>query len=283
MGFKVKTDMIDEPAAWAADSAQVSHTPCGDGRMVWRSWGSGLPLVLLHGGTGSWRHWARNVLPLAGTHRVLAPDLPGLGSSDMPPEPYTPQSVAAIVGAGIDALLGQGAHYDLCGFSFGALVSSQLALQHSTRLRSLTVVGPNSLGMKRAAVALEKVRSREGADRIAANRTNLGRFMFADPSRIDDAAIAIQDWNTRHARLRSKDFAAGSYLRDAVAVVPARVGVIWGDGDVTARPSMQVRMDVLRAARGDVDIRVIEGAGHWVAYEAAGEFDAMLLEMIELG
>jgi pimeloyl-ACP methyl ester carboxylesterase len=248
--------------------------------MVWRSWGSGKPLVLLHGGTGSWRHWARNVLSLAQTYQVLAPDLPGLGSSDMPPEPYTPQSVAAIVGGGIDALLGEAARYDLAGFSFGALVSSQLALQHGARLHSLTVVGPNSLGMQRAPVQLEKVRSREGVDRVAANRTNLGRFMFADPSRIDDAAIAIQDWNTRHARLRSKGFAEASYIKDAVAVVPTRVNAIWGSNDVTAWPSIQARVDVLRAARPDADVRVIDGAGHWVAYEAADAFDAMLLEMI---
>jgi pimeloyl-ACP methyl ester carboxylesterase len=276
----VDTETIDEPAAWAADQAKILHTPCGDGQMVWRSWGSGPDLVLLHGGTGSWRHWARNVLHLSQTHRVLAPDLPGLGQSALPPEPYTPMSVAAIVGAGLDELLGAGARYDLTGFSFGALVSSQLSVQHRERLRTLTLVGPNSLGMKRAQVQLEKVRSREGDARREANRTNLGIFMFADPSRIDDAAIEIQDWNTRHARLRSKGFAEGTYLRDAIAVAPTRVGVIWGDGDVTAWPSVQARVDVVRAARPDADVRVIPDAGHWVAYEAAEAFDTMLLDMI---
>ena len=27
------------------------YTPCGDGRMVWRIWGEGEPVVLLHGGS----------------------------------------------------------------------------------------------------------------------------------------------------------------------------------------------------------------------------------------
>ena len=26
-------------------------------KVSWRSWGKGTPLVLLHGGYGSWRHW----------------------------------------------------------------------------------------------------------------------------------------------------------------------------------------------------------------------------------
>ena len=39
-----------------AAEAQRLETPCGDGSMVWRVWGSGPPLVLLHGGYGSWMH-----------------------------------------------------------------------------------------------------------------------------------------------------------------------------------------------------------------------------------
>ena len=37
----------------AAEAERV-ETPCGDGTLVWRRWGSGPPLVLLHGGYGSW-------------------------------------------------------------------------------------------------------------------------------------------------------------------------------------------------------------------------------------
>ena len=40
---------------------QRIETPCGDGSLVWRVWGSGPPLILLHGGYGSWTHWIRNV------------------------------------------------------------------------------------------------------------------------------------------------------------------------------------------------------------------------------
>ncbi|HEY0421254.1 MAG TPA: alpha/beta fold hydrolase [Acetobacteraceae bacterium] len=269
-----------EPVPEVAQAARLLRTPCGAGRMVWRSWGEGPPLVLLHGGTGSWRHWARNIPAFARHRLVLAADLPGLGESDMPPDGYTPYSIGAIVAGGIDVLLGEGTRYDLAGFSFGALVSSQVAAIHGARLRSLTVVGPNSLGMKRAPITLEKVRSRRGAARLEANRINLGRFMFADPARIDATALAIQDWNTVHARLRSKGFAEGTYLRDAVAGAPTRVQAIWGAADVTAWPSMAARLAVLRAARPDVDARVIEGAGHWVAYEAAEAFNAMLDDML---
>ena len=52
----------------------------GEGQVVWHRWGRGAPVVLLHGGAGSWRHWVRNVDALLAAGRtVWAPDLPGLG------------------------------------------------------------------------------------------------------------------------------------------------------------------------------------------------------------
>jgi pimeloyl-ACP methyl ester carboxylesterase len=37
----------------------------------------------------------------------------------------------------------------------------------------------------------------------------------------------------------------------------------------------------LRGLRPDADVRMIPGAGHWVAYEAPEQFHAMLLEMLK--
>ena len=69
---------IDFVHGIAAEAERID-TPCGDGTMAWRCWGSGPPLVLLHGGYGSWMHWIRNVLPLSRQFTVIAPDMPGLG------------------------------------------------------------------------------------------------------------------------------------------------------------------------------------------------------------
>src|SRR5713101_4198486 len=94
-------------AGIAAEADRI-ETPCGDGTMVWRCWGGGPPLVLLHGGYGSWMHWIRNVPPLSRQFRVIAPDLPGLGESAIPPEPWTAAGLAAIIGEGLDIVLARG-------------------------------------------------------------------------------------------------------------------------------------------------------------------------------
>lgn len=99
--------MIADPAATVArieSLATRARTSCGAESMVWRIWGEGRPLVLLHGASGSWTHWIRNVVPLAGHVRVCAADMPGFGDSDVPPEPHTADGLADLVLAGLDGV-----------------------------------------------------------------------------------------------------------------------------------------------------------------------------------
>ena len=75
---------------WQASATRLTHPHAG-GHTTVHHWAAvqpnGLPpLVLFHGGSGSWTHWVRSIGPLleAG-HDVWAVDLPGFGDSDVPP------------------------------------------------------------------------------------------------------------------------------------------------------------------------------------------------------
>ena len=128
------------------DEAQVllktairMETPCGAGTMVWHVWGQETcshalaPLVLLHGGSGSWTHWLRNILPLVESgRRVLVPDLPGFGDSAAPAHGTDADALPEPVEQGLNVLLGDAA-CDLVGFSFGGMVAGLLAAQFPAR------------------------------------------------------------------------------------------------------------------------------------------------------
>lgn len=275
------TEETPEAVLARLDAAARRHeTPCGEGRMVWRAWGDGPPLVLLHGGSGSWRHWARNIGHFARERLVLAPDLPGLGESAMPPPPIEPGVTAGIVAAGLRALLGAEARYDLAGFSYGANIAGHVAAAEGERVRSLTIVGAGALGLPRSHTPLEKVRDKQGEARVAAHRFNLASLMFADPARIDALALAIQEWNTVNARLRSRPLAHTPMLRDAIARASAPLAAIYGERDAIAWPNLHLRLALLRELRPEAEIHVIPGAGHWVAYEAAEAFNAALTSVL---
>jgi pimeloyl-ACP methyl ester carboxylesterase len=274
------TDELHPALMPLAAAATIAETPCGSGNMIWRVWGRGAPLVLLHGGSGSWRHWARNIGPLGQGRMVIAPDLPGLGDSAMPEGVSTPEGVAEILARGLDGILPKGSRYDLAGFSFGALCAGHLAALDQDRVKSLTIIGAGALGFQRSPTQLVKVRALSGEERMAAHRHNLAELMFADASKIDDVALAIQEASTRGARFKSRGFASTDSLKQALLCGRGQLNAIYGEWDAIVRPNVQWRLDLVHGLRPGARAHAIPGAGHWVAYEAAEAFNATLLRFL---
>jgi pimeloyl-ACP methyl ester carboxylesterase len=264
----------------ASEAIRV-ETPCGDGKMVWRIWGAGPPLVLFHGGYGSWTHWIRNVLPLSRSFTVIAPDLPGLGESATPPEPHTAEGLASILVGGIDLVLPRRDPLHLAGFSFGGVLGGHVAAQLGDRVRAFTVVGSNGLGLIRQPTDLQRVPAGSStAEALAVHHHNLGALMIADPAKIDELAVYIQSTNAPRGRVRSRRFSRADTLVRALPRVKARLDGIWGGRDATAYPHVDERANTLRLLQPDARFEIIEGAGHWVQYEAADRFNPLLAEIV---
>jgi len=263
------------------DASQRVETPCGKGRLVWHLWGEGEPLLLLHGGAGSWRHWLRTIPRWSDRRRLLVPDLPGLGESDLPPAPGSIENIAGVVVAGLQALVPLGQACDVVGFSFGATVAAHVALQLGPRAHSVNLVGAGGLVPMRRPIMLEKVRGKGGETLMEAHRVNLSRMMIADSARIDALALAIQAWNSRHARLDTRSFVSEGALLRALRQLRVRVDAVWGAEDQPAYWGLPERQAALRALHPKARIRVVPGAGHWVAYEEPEGLDTALREFLD--
>lgn len=252
--------------------------------MVWHSWdesGGKAPLVVLfHGGAGSWRHWIRTIPALLPDWRVLAPDLPGLGESDMPPDDEDAFAIAGIVADGIDRIVGAGTKYDVVGFSFGGTMAACVGAIRGKQVRSVNIIGSSGVGALGSAVKLEKVRHLEGQERWDTHRVNLGRLMIADPEKIDDLAIVIQDWNTVRSRLRTPAISRSGAIMKAIDRLQSPLNGMWGEFDAPANPKGPERVATLRKHKPDADIRLIPKTGHWAAYESPDIVNPTLLEML---
>jgi pimeloyl-ACP methyl ester carboxylesterase len=250
--------------------------------MVWRIWGAGPPLVLFHGGYGSWTHWIRNVLPLSRAFTVIAPDLPGLGESANPPEPHTAEGLARILVEGLDIVAPRRERLHLAGFSFGGVLGGHVAAQFGDRVRAFTVVGSNGLGLIRQPTDLQRVPpGASGEEALAVHRHNLGALMIADAAKIDELAVYVQSTNAPRGRVRSRRFSRADTLVRALPLVTARLDGIWGGRDATAYPHLDERARTLRSFQPEARFEVIDGAGHWVQYEAADLFNPLLAEIVE--
>ena len=263
----------------AAEARRI-ETPCGDGGMIWRVWGSGPPLVLLHGGYGSWMHWIRNVLVLARHFTVIAPDLPGLGESATPPEPHSAEELARIIIDGLATILPGGERFHLAGFSFGGVLGGHVAASLGEQVRGFTIVGSNGLGLPRQPTELERQKPGGTVEELLAiARHNLGVLMIADKDKIDDLAVYIQYTNAPRGRVRSRRFSRAGTLIQALPRVMAQLSGIWGGRDAGANPYLDERKRALGEIQPGLRFEIIPGAGHWVAYEAADRFNLVLAEM----
>lgn len=257
-------------------------TEVASGAMAWRVWGEGSPLVLLHGASGSWTHWIRNVLPLAAGHRVLAADMPGYGDSDAPAEPHTAAALADLVAAGVERIVPAPASLDLAGFSLGAIIGGLVAARLGARVRRFVLLGPGGLGLEPAPVR-PLLRLDAGMDEEAVrhvHRQNLLTLMLARPASADELAVTLQIDNVTRSRFRSGTIPISDSLRLALPRVRARLAGIWGGHDTFTRHHVAESQQVLAGFDPDFEAQVIEPAGHWVNYEAADQVNALLTEWL---
>ena len=278
-----------DPAAFVAAidaKAERIETPCGDGTMVFRRWGSGPPLLLLHGGHGAWSHWVRNVLPLAEHFTVLAADMPGYADSADLPRPHSPEGMAAIIAAGHADDSRRCAVLDYAASRSAARSAPMWRSNAARRSRRLVMVGTGGLGLPRPTIEPMSNWKKMGdpAERLAAHRKNLGILMLHDPGNIDALALHLQSTNTARTRINSRvDLAhrhGAARARRRHRADRRRCGAF------TTRPRRK-RAVISRRAREllrtfDPEAEIIRiDAGHWVQYEAPDAFNHELTGSLE--
>ncbi len=262
--------------------AEKIRTRWDGGEIVWRVWGEGAPLVLLHGDFGSWTHWIRNVLPLAKRFRVIVPDMPGYGDSAPPPTDWTPGSLALILSRCLGDVVPAPERYALAGFSFGGIIAGHLAVHDGDRVETLVLAGAGGFGQPYPSLPPLRRLSPEMADDeiVAVHRHNLAALMIADPARANDLAVHVQIENVRRARIRAGDIPTSDVLIRVLPQVRARLGGIWGERDAMSGDGIADREWMLRRIQPDLDFRLIPGAGHWAPFEAPEPICAALTAMV---
>ncbi len=271
--------------AQLATLAESIRTLSGNTELAWRRWpgpDEQPPLVLLHGGFGSWTHWIANIPGLMAQRDIWALDLPGLGDSGDLSEPFTTEHFADVIAAGLNDALGNGANYELAGFSFGAMIGAHVSLRTGSRCKRLTLIGAAGCGHLHHQVSLlpppdDSVPPEEAA---GIHRENLQRLMIADPTAIDDLAVYVHGDNLARHRFRSRKLAGSDDLLRVLSDVPAPLVGIWGECDATAGnlAAIKERERLFRAAQPDCDFHILPGIGHWAMYEAPETVNRLLLD-----
>lgn len=131
---------LPEPAAMPA-AAESGYAPVNGIEMYYAIYGSGDPVLLIHGGLGHADIWASQVAELSKTHKVIVADSRGHGRSSRDAQPYGYDLMASDYLALLDYLkIDKTA---LVGWSDGGIIGIDIAMTHPERLTKLYAQAAN--------------------------------------------------------------------------------------------------------------------------------------------
>lgn len=254
--------------------------------------GSGEPIVLLHGGgpgASGWSNYNRNIEFLSKIFRVIVPDLPGFGKSDMKPrDQNTWEFYGPLMGRFLDALGIDKAHF--IGNSLGGATTLMLALERPEKVDRMILMGTAGGLPTFSVTPTDPIKTLlyfyDGEGPSKARLKNfVNQFVF-DPSQITDELL-----DQRMAAAMRPEIVDNPPMRPVpgkprfeiwrdprLANLKQEVMFIWGREDrVMPIDGVFVLLKQIPKAR----LYVLPQCGHWAQWEHADEFNRVCTGFLE--
>ncbi len=243
--------------------------------------GSGPPLLLVHGAGSGGPVWHRQIAALATDHRVIVPDVPMFGLSGMPHRIHSPREQIAEVILGIMDLMAIDSA-DIAGHSMGALASLGAMIRAPDRFNRAALL--SSPGFGRGLNFVLRLASVPALQRFVDYGSRRARNIYFDNFEAQKSGPSGERelWKELHFQVGNRDngietfhqglmsFAGILGQRDVIAPemaarIKARTLLIWGDSDriIPTRHSKRAEKSIPGAR-----LEIVENCGHIVQLEA---------------
>jgi pimeloyl-ACP methyl ester carboxylesterase len=241
--------------------------------------GDGPPVVLLHGQGEFAALWARVIPDLLTTHRVVAPDLPGHGASEMPDGRLDAGRAFAWLGELIEQTCPSPPA--LVGHLLGGAIAARFAANEGDRISRLVLVDSFGLGFNRPALRFALPLVTYIAHPTERTRDRFIKQCFVDFDgvreemgerfeRFGTYALAWARTKTAKTALRSlmPEFGMRGISKADLTRIAVPTTLIWG------RHDLQTRLGVAEAASAQYGwpLHVIEDARNDPAFEQPEAF-----------
>jgi pimeloyl-ACP methyl ester carboxylesterase len=249
-------------------------------------YGSGEPLLLLHGsgpGVSAWANWRLNMEPLAERgHRVLALDLVGFGYTERPDDVYySLDTWRDHVWSFLKAMDVE--RVAIVGNSLGGRIALAMAAQHPERISRMVLMGAPGVGMT-LTEGLKALRAYQPSEQ------NM-RQMLLDCFAVDKSIITDDLVKTRYeASMAPGAFEAytemfserhaGSQLgitEEQARAIDTRALLLHGREDKVV--PVDVAWNMVRLLP-NADLSVFARCGHWTQIERANDFNQVVDQFV---
>jgi pimeloyl-ACP methyl ester carboxylesterase len=253
--------------------------------------GAGDPaIVFVHGLSGCWSNWLEQLPAFAGSHRVLALDLPGFGHSPGHAGEVSMPGYARILENMLEQL--EVGRIVLVGNSMGGLISAELAASFPERVERLVLVSPAGIATYRNRLVSSSLPAMRRAQQLLAlgaawtashaeglssrprTRELVLKGVVAHPHRLPAPLAAEQLRGAGTDGFMSALEAILDYdLRPRLELIRCPALVVWGTKDRL----INVR-DAPRFAEAipDARLKIYEDTGHMAMLERPAEFNELM-------
>jgi pimeloyl-ACP methyl ester carboxylesterase len=250
--------------------------------------GEGPALILIHGsgpGASGRANFIRNIEALSKHFRVIVPDLPGFGKSDMKPvgTPIPGWWADKIVEL-FDHLGIEKAHF--VGNSLGGAITLKIALENPSRVDRMILMGPGGGTPITSVFPTEGIKTLVGfydgpGPSLERLKSFINQFVY-DPSQITEELLAERLKAAMDPRIIAQPpmrMGPGVVLEELwrdprMTKLPHETLIIWGREDrVMPLDTGFVLMKQIPRAR----FFVMPQCGHWAQWEHAEEFNKIVL------
>jgi pimeloyl-ACP methyl ester carboxylesterase len=251
--------------------------------------GDGPPLLLVHGLSGCWQNWLETIPLFARSHRVIAPDLPGFGASEMPRGEISIDGYARFLEQLCDALSIDAAA--VVGNSMGGHISAELAIRSPQRVERLMLVSAAGISAEqvqrdvvmtagrliaavgtRTAARVDAFARRPGLRRVALS------FVVRHPDRLSAAmAHELMQGAGKPGFLPALEAVVTHRISERLPQIACPTFVIWGEDDHVIPVGDAKRFQQLIP---DCRTLVLPDTGHVAMLERPARFNALLQEFL---
>lgn len=253
--------------------------------------GDGPPLLFLHGLGGLWQNWLLNIPAFMGSFRVVAPDLPGFGGSEMPAGRISIQGFARV----IDALC---ARLEIespvvVGNSMGGFIGAELALAFPTRVQKLVLV--SAAGISAENMWKEPVMAVGRLMAVSAARAGVKQLPVASRPRLRRAALqlVVRYPEKLSVPLASElvvgagtpgfvgglDAVLGYSFRERLPEIEIPTLIVWGRNDILI--PVEDAYEFERLIGTNAHAEVFDDTGHLSMLERPSRFNELLASFID--
>lgn len=247
-------------------SAQVA----GLNLQYWEG-GSGRPLIVVHHDIGM-SGWSPFHDALAGSFRVLAPELPGYGKSDRPAWARHPRDLALLLGLWLDQMEIDDAV--LVGLGFGGWLAAEMAVMNQRRLGRLVLVG--AMGIQPSEGEIVDQMLIDLPEYVEAGCASRESFVSLFGEEIPREQTLVWDYaREMTARIAWKPYMFSHQLPHLLGAVQTPTLVVWG------RENKVVPLvcgEAFARALPNATLSLVDDAGLWVDLEQPEELVRLIGE-----